>query len=203
MANTLKLKDGQVLIFKDIITKPPKQLSLNFTCYTTASHSTLMDCSGFDNYTYSHRPVLHYLNYGNNIYYFDTNVWNDSELKIITIKGNQTITDSDLVAWLYKNILSGLLQIDSNIKEIFLSSKLFPNEETDRTNIVIEFDKEGIECIYTNEAIDIPALITHKRYGVFFGVKPNDTLKVKYNGDIFIATLESIELGEINFIKEV
>lgn len=93
--------------------------------------------------------------------------------------------------------------LTATIVSIFSSGKLLSTEEGDRTNIVLAFEVDGVKAVYTDEADDIPALITQKEYGVFFGVGEAD-LTCEYMGEIYTGAITTLAVGEeITFEKEV
>ena len=93
--------------------------------------------------------------------------------------------------------------LTATIISIFSSDKLLSTEEGDRTNIVVAFEVDGVKAVYTDEENDIPALITQKEYGVYFGVGES-ALTCEYMGEIYTGTIETLAVGEeITFKKEV
>ena len=68
------------------------------------------------------------------------------------------------------------------IVQIFTSPALTADEETDRINVVVKFDKETTKAIYTDEENEIQGLTTQKGYGVYFNTKDNGEVTFLIDG---------------------
>lgn len=68
------------------------------------------------------------------------------------------------------------------IIQIFTSPALTADEETDRINVVVQFNKETTKAIYTDEEDEIAGLTTQKGYGVYFNTKDNGKVTFLVDG---------------------
>ena len=93
--------------------------------------------------------------------------------------------------------------LTATIIQIFTSPALLDTEVGDRTNVIVQFNVDGVKATYTDEADDITALITQKEYGVYFGIGEAD-LTCEYMGEVYTGSIDTLAVGEeITFTKEV